>query len=130
MNKTKINLLKEYIKNNISPILIDFIDGNSFPDSIILNADIDKNKLNGHYENIDFVAPDWYYELKNKQVLVINNIDSISKEDQLKFVELLKYRKISIFELPENIVIIITANKINKDTINEKIYSLVAHIGE
>ena len=91
---------------------------------------MNKKKINGHYENIDFVAPDWYYELKNKQVLVINNIDSISKEDQLKFVELLKYRKISIFELPENIVIIITANKINKDTINEKIYSLVAHIGE
>ena len=68
---------------------------------------------------------------KNKdiKILVIDKIDSISKEEQVKFIEILKYRKVSTFELPKDIVIIVTANKISKDTINEEIYSLLAHIG-
>ena len=51
-----------------------------------------------------------------------------SKEEQKKFIEILEYRKISTFEIPNDVVIIVTANNINKDTINEEIYSLVAHI--
>ena len=60
--------------------------------------------------------------------LVIDKIDTISKEEQLKFCELLEYRKISTFNLPESCVIIVTANEINKDKINEEIFSLVARI--
>lgn len=60
--------------------------------------------------------------------LVIDKIDTILKEEQLKFCELLEYRKISTFELPKNCVIIVTANEINKDKINEEIFSLVARI--
>ena len=42
--------------------------------------------------------------------------------------KILKYRKISTFDLPKNCVIIVTANKINKDTIDEDFFSLVACI--
>ena len=65
---------------------------------------------------------------KDAKILVIDNIDSISKEEQLKFSELLEHRKISTFNLPDNCVIIVTAKNINKDTINEEIFSLVARI--
>ena len=62
------------------------------------------------------------------KLLVIDKIDTISKEEQLKFCELLEYRKISTFELPKNCVIIVTANEINKDKISEEVFSLVARI--
>ena len=54
--------------------------------------------------------------------------NAIAKEEQLKFCELLEHRKISTFELPKSCVIIVTANEINKDKINEEIFSLVARI--
>ena len=124
----KIDMLKNYIISNTLPIMIDFIEGKYIPNSVILPANCNITELNGHYEGIEFVPPQWFNELTNKFILVIDNIDSISKEEQLKYIELLKYRKISTFELPKNIVIIITAKKISKETINEEVYSLVAHI--
>ena len=51
--------------------------------------------------------------------------DSITKEEQLKFKELLKAKKISTFGLPKDTVIIVTYNNLN---INEEIYGLMAHI--
>lgn len=131
MKSDKKELLSSYIKSNIAPIMIDFLNGNDILDSVILEAGIDKSELNGHYEGEKFVAPKWYDELKNKEkvpILVIDGIDKITKEEQLKFAELLEYRKISTFDLPKKCVIIVTAKKINSEKINEEIYSLVAHI--
>lgn len=82
-------------------------------------------------KGMDFIPPKWLNEIlsstKNK-MLVIDKIDTISKEEQLKFVELLKYRKILTFELPKDCLIIITANEINTEKISNEIYSLVACI--
>ena len=58
----------------------------------------------------------------NANVKEINSI-----EDKI---EILKYRQVSTFELPKNTIIILTAKYINKKTINEELYSLVAHIKE
>ena len=62
------------------------------------------------------------------KILIIDKIDSVSKEEQLKFCELLEHRKISTFSLPENCVILVTANEVNKNKISEEIYSLVVQI--
>ena len=124
-------LLLTYIENNVVPILVDFISGSDLGNAIILPASISKSELNGHYEGKDFLPPKWYQELtfeKNSKILVIDKIDSVSKEEQTKFCELLEYRKISTFILPKNCVIIVTANEINKDKINEELFSLVARI--
>ena len=128
-NKKKLFL--SYIKANIAPVLVDFISGEDLDDAIILPADINTKELNGHYNGIDFVPPKWLSELlntSNSRILVIDKIDSITKEEQTKFIELLKYRKISTFELPKNVIIVVTASDINKNTINEEIFSLVAQI--
>lgn len=128
-NKKKLFL--SYIKANIAPVLVDFISGEDLDDVIILPADINTKELNGHYNGIDFVPPKWLSELlntSNSRILVIDKIDSITKEEQTKFIELLKYRKISTFELPKNVIIVVTASDINKNTINEEIFSLVAQI--
>ena len=131
MNNIKRELLKNYIKANIAPILVDFIEGKDIPNSVLLPSTCKISELNGLYIDYEYVSPKWFEEIeknKNIHILVIDKIDNIDKEEQRKFIEILEYRKISTFELPNNIVIIITANKINKDTINEEIYSLVAHI--
>ena len=130
MNNKK-ELLLSCIKANVAPVLVNFISGEDLEGSIILPADINTKELNGHYNGIDFVPPKWFSELlntSNSRILVIDKIDSISKEEQTKFIELLKYRKISTFELPKNVIVIVTASDINKNTINEEIFSLVAQI--
>lgn len=131
MNDAKRELLMSYIKNNVVPILVDFIDGNSIPNSVVLPANLEISELNGHYDNIEFHPPEWLNKLKNSNteaILVIDKIDSIPPIEQTKFVEILKYRQVSTFKLPKNTVIVVTAEYINENTINEEIYSLVAHI--
>lgn len=131
MNDAKRELLMSYIKSNVAPILVDFIDGNNIPNSVVLPANLEISELNGHYDNTEFVCPEWLNKLKNSNtptILVIDKIDSIPKNEQTKFVEILKYRQVSTFELPRNTVIVVTAKEINENTINEEIYSLVAHI--
>lgn len=129
MNQSE--LLKSFIKSNVAPILINFLNGKDIPNSILLPSNVNISELNGHYENDEFLPPNWLTQItsSSKQaILVIDKIDEIFKKEQLKFVELLKYRQISTFKLPESTIIIVTAKKINKNTINEEIYSLVAHI--
>lgn len=129
--KEKKEMLFEYMKANVAPILVDFLTGKDIENSIILSANIDVKKLNGHYEEMEFMPPKWYEAIrdsKDAKVLVIDKIDSISKEEQLKFCEILEHRKISTFELPDNCVIVVTADKVSKDTISEEILSLVACI--
>ena len=129
--ENKKELLMSYIKANVAPILVNFISGKDIPGAIVISADVDAKELNGHYDGADYMSPKWYNELvtnNNSKVLVIDLIDSINKEEQLKFIELLEYRKISTFELPKDCVIIVTAKEVNKDKISEEIYSLVAQI--
>ena len=129
--KDKREMLLSYIKTNVAPILVDFIFGEDLDNAIVLPANVDVKELNGHYDGADFMPPKWFNEILNtnaSKILVIDKIDTISKEEQLKFCELLEHRKISTFELPENCIIIITANEINKDKISEEIFSLVVRI--
>lgn len=130
MTINKKEMLLSYITVNVAPILVDFLFGKDLPYATILPANLDIKELNGHYENTEYLPPRWLNELQqnSNNLLVIDQIDTISKQEQLKFYELLKYRKISTFALPNECRIIITATKINKDKINEKIYSLVAQI--
>ena len=124
-------MLLSYVRANVVPVLVDFIFGKDLEEAVVLSSDIDREELNGHYEETEFVPPKWLEEiLKNNEgkIIVIDEIDKISKEEQLKFVELLKYKKISTFELPKGCLIIVTAHEINKETINEEIFSLVAKI--
>lgn len=127
----KKEMLLSYIKSNVAPILVDFISGQDLKGAVVLPANIDAKELNGHYDGTDFMPPKWLNEILStnaNRILVIDKIDTISKDEQLKFCELLEYRKISTFNLPESCVIIVTANEINKDKINEEIFSLVARI--
>ena len=130
MNNLNKELLINYIKSNSAPILVDFIDGDNIPSSVVLSADCEISELNGYYDKMDFVPPKWFNKINfsTPNILVIDKIDSIPKNEQVKFVEILKYRQVSTFELPKDTRIIVTAKEVNKDTINEEIFSLVAYI--
>ena len=124
----KKELLLEYLKINIGPILEDILFGSDIEDAVILPSNISRDELRGYYEGVNYVPPKWFDELKKKKILVIDNIDLIDKEEQIKFIEILKYRKISTFEIDKDIRIIVTAKNINKNTINSEIYSLSINI--
>lgn len=130
MNKERLEMLNEYIKSGITPILIENMPASVFDNATILNSNCDISDLNGHYENINFVAPSWYNKLKQNQtkMLVINNINEIDVNEQTKFIEILKYKKISTFDLPKDCIIIVTAKNLKERPINEEVYSLLAHI--
>ena len=118
----KKEMLLSYIKSNVAPILVDFISGQDLKGAVVLPANIDAKELNGHYDGANYMPPKWYNELvanNNSKVLVIDLIDSINKEEQLKFIELLEYRKISTFELPKDCVIIVTAKEVIFEAIKE-----------
>lgn len=130
----KLELLKTYLQANVAPILLEGVDIKVFENiATILPSNIDITLLNGHYEGIDFVPPTWYNQIKEKEnepqnLLVIEDITKISCSSQMKFYELLKYRKIGVFDLPKNCVIIVLCSKLDKSLIHETIYSLTAHI--
>lgn len=127
--KDKKEMLLAYIKTNVAPVLVPFMLASDFSDAIVLPANTMLTELNGHYENIEFVPPKWYNDLlntKDNKYLIIDKIDTISKEKQKKFIEILKYRKISTFRLPSDCRIIITVNEVDK--VDKEILSLVAMI--
>lgn len=133
MNKEKLKIFEDYIKLGISPLLVQNMSTDLFDDSVVIDATISKEELNGHYENMEFCPPVWYKELLEKSkanhvILIIKNINEISLEEQTKFVEILKYKKVSTFDLPENCLIVVTYTDLNTNKINEEVYSLVAQI--
>lgn len=133
MNEERLNLLGNYIKTGISPLLVKDIPSNFFSNSVILKANISTSELNGHYEDTEFCPPSWYNELVEKSktnysVLLIENINEIPLVEQGKFIEILKYKKVSTFELPKNCVVIVTCSNLTNNKISEDVYSLLAQI--
>ena len=128
--KEKMKMLKEYMKINIMPILVDFIDKDFFENKVVIDANCKKEDLIETYEKEKKLPPKWYQELINKniKILIIDNIDSISKEEQKKFIEILKHRKTSVFEIPKDVVIIVTAKQ-TKNKVSQEIFSLTTFIG-
>lgn len=129
----QLKMLDSYIKSGISPILLENIPTKVFEGAVILESDCNNSLLNGHYEGVEFKAPEWYEKLiqiskENHAVLLIDNINKISKEEQTKFIEIFKYKKVSTFDLPKNCTIIVTCSNLKERPINEEVYSLMAHI--
>ena len=59
MNKEQVDLLGEYIKAGTSAILIEEIPENAIKKgAVVLEADCSKAELMGHYENLEFIAPE------------------------------------------------------------------------
>lgn len=133
MKKLDLEMLKELLMMNDFPILVEELPNELLEDAIILMNDIDISLLNGHYEQTEFLPPVWYYKLvekaKEKQILLIlNRVNFLPKEEQLKFLEILKYRKISTFPLPKNCSIIVVVPDLENHPLAQEIYNIVAKV--
>lgn len=134
MNKEQVYLLGEYIKAGTSTILIEEIPENAIKKgAVVLEADCSKAELMGHYENLEFIAPEWYKKLMDSSkehtpVLIIKDINKIPEEEQRKFIELFKYRKVYVHKLPENCMIFATYSNLEERPIQEELYSFMVHI--
>ena len=131
--KDRLLVLEGLLKSGISPILLEDIPSHIFDESVVIESDCSVELLNGHYEGVEFMPPEWYTKLVNENsefqpVLIINNINKIPYEEQIKFTEILKYKKVSTFLLPKDTIIIVTASNLKDNKINEDIYSLMAHV--
>lgn len=134
MNKEQVDLLGEYIKAGKSAVLIEKI-----PDSVIkkgaivINSDCSSSELMGYFDNLEYVAPEWYDKLLESSkihtpVLIIKDINKVPEEEQRKFIELLKYKKVYVNKIPENCMIFVTYSDLKENPIEEEVYSFMAHI--
>jgi len=130
MKSERMEMLEGLLKSGVSPVLLEDFPASIFTDAVIIDSTCDKSELNGHYEGTEYLPPEWYTKLisLSEPLLVISNINKISQEEQKKFVEILKYKKISTFDLPEKCIILVTASNLEENKINEEVYSLMAHI--
>ena len=60
-----------YIKSNMAPILVDFIDGSSIPNSVVLSANCEMIELNDRYDNTEFVSPKRLNKLEDSTSTII-----------------------------------------------------------
>ena len=134
MNKERVELLGEYIKAGKAVVLIEEIPENVLQrGAVVLEADCSRTELMGHYENLEFISPEWYIKLMESSkshtpVLVIKDINKIPEEEQRKFIELFKYRKVYVNKLPENSMIFATYLDLKENPIEEELYSFMVHI--
>lgn len=133
MNKEQIDLLGEYIKAKQNAILIEMVPESVIKKGVVINSDCSKEELMGHYENLKYVVPKWYEKLiqtskEHIPVLIIKDINSVSENEQRKFIELLKYRKVYTNKLPKKCMIFVTYKDLEKNPIDEEVYSLLVQI--
>lgn len=134
MNKEQIDLLGEYIKAGKTAILVEEIPESVIQKgAVVIDANCSNSELMGHFDNLEFVTPKWYDELiesgkTHTPVLIIKDINKVPEEEQRKFIELLKYRKIYIHKIPENCMIFVTYSDLKENPIEEEVYSFMAHI--
>lgn len=134
MNKEQVDLLWEYIKFGKSVILMEEIPDRVIQKGVvILESNCSNAELMGHFDNLEYVVPDWYNKLKDSSkehtpVLVIKDINKVPEKEQRRFIELLKYRKVYVHKIPENCMIFVTYSNLKENPIEEELYSFMVHI--
>ena len=90
MNKEQVDLLGEYIKAGKSAVLIEEIPESVIEKgAVVINSDCSSSELMGHYDNLEYVAPEWYGKLiesskTHTPVLIIKDINKIPKTTRYK----------------------------------------------
>lgn len=118
--------IKGAIKLSLTaPVLVVGLTGDLFGNSTIIEAGIPSKNLGIVNTAQGLKTPSWLYGImkgKSSHQIVIDGIDSIDKESQEKFYELLKYKTISNVELPSDCTIIVTAKDL--ENVSETILRL------
>ena len=134
MNKEQVDLLGEYIKAGKLAVLIEELPESVIEKgAIVINSDCSSSELMGYFDNLEYIVPEWYNKLMESRkihtpVLIIKDINKVPEEEQRKFIELLKYKKVYVNKIPENCMIFVTYSDLKENPIEEEVYSFMAHI--
>ena len=134
MNKEQVDLLGEYIKAGKLAVLIEELPESVIEKgAIVINSDCSSSELMGYFDNLEYIVPEWYNKLMESSkihtpVLIIKDINKVPEEEQRKFIELLKYKKVYVNKIPENCMIFVTYSELKENPIEEEVYSFMAHI--
>jgi len=116
------DILNNLILKTNESILINNVNIENFSHKVVIDSNISQKDL-----SIVDTHPLWLIELellskkKNYVLLIIKDMDLITSRQQLKFLEIIKYRSVSGFKLPNNTHIIISCQNI--DNVSEEIKS-------
>jgi len=122
--------INNLIYNSTLPILACGISSDNFSDKVVIESRIDRKDL-----SVIGSHPAWLIQLEliakknDVAMLIIDNLDLISEHDQSKFLELLKYKSISGFKLPDNTHIVIVCSDLNKVSQDIKSYCVIVKAG-
>lgn len=125
--------LKGLMSISNEPILVNDVKFNNNGLDVVIDSKISIDELNDKFVDGKYVTPNWYNDLVNKSkerktALVIENINDIDEVAQAKFIDIIKYKKIGLYKLPENIAIFITYNTSSEYKLNDNIASLVMYM--
>ena len=105
--------VREVIKfSKMGPVLTVGLTADNFENSTVIDANIPVKELGMTNTSTGLKYPTWFSNIKegkSSHQIVIDGIDSIDKESQEVFYELLKYKAISDINLPSDCTIIVTA---------------------
>ncbi len=130
MENKMIKLIEVIKNNNEYPLIIVGVSAKFFGSATIINSDIESSELGIKIgNNGEYVLPSWLKEMniksvknKDKNILVIESIDKISSEEQLKFLGVLKNNGLNGYNFPKNTQIIITCT--NVENVSKRIKDL------
>lgn len=129
-NEEKVKLNKIFNDNKGWPLLIEGVSAKNFPHSVVISADIDSACLGVVPGETGLKYPSWVMQLNilskktDRVVLVIDQLDSVSQDEQEKFYGIVKYSKINGYSFPKSTQIIITVSKGGIDKISTRLKSL------
>jgi len=119
MNKKDLKKLKEVVENNYKwPLILEGVTPDYFPSGVIVEGDIDSSKLESFETVNGEKIPAWLTALNisskkyDRALLIINGIDEVDKNEQEKFMYILKGS--STCTLPENTQILLTVKDAEK----------------
>ena len=117
------------INNQNYPLVVEGIDKNRLSNSVILPASISSKALGVVPGEKGYKVPKWLKELEDKYsvsqktYLIIEGLDKIDKDEQLKFFGIIKYNGINGYAF-KNTQIVVLVEKGETHKINQKILSL------
>lgn len=113
---SKTNIKKIIALAKIAPVLVTNFLAEDFGKSTLIKSTVPSKNLGIVTTEKGVKIPKWLSGIikgTESPQIVIENIDEISKENQEKFYELLKYKTISGIDLPKNCYFIVTATDLN-----------------
>ena len=107
INSKKKEKLVEVLKNNTKwPMIVEGVQGADFENAYVMKKDIDERML--------YTKGVWLKFLKGKKYLVLDGIDELVLQEQLKFENLLKNRGVSDSYLPDDVQIVVAVSDVKK----------------